>query len=70
MYIKNAYSSVHHNYIIEEIFSDGRYLYAIAGDGYDRSDIPGFVVLEADGEEISEIWSSKEYYNTKKNKHK
>ncbi|MFG6393388.1 MAG: hypothetical protein K1W24_04270 [Lachnospiraceae bacterium] len=68
--IKNAYSSTHNNYIIEEIFSDGRYLYAIAGDGYDRTDIPGLVVLEADGEEISEIWSSMEYYDTKKKKQK
>ncbi len=68
--IKNAYSSTHHNYIIEEIFSDGRYLYAIAGDGYDRTDIPGLVVLEAGGEEISEIWSSLEYYNTKNKKQK
>lgn len=65
--IKNAYSSTHHNYIIEEIFSDGRYLYAIAGNGIDRTGIVGFVVLKPDGKEISEVWSSLEYDN-KKNK--
>ncbi len=68
--IKNAYSSIHSNYFMDELYSDTRYLYTIAHNGKRRGKIVGLVVLEAGGEEISEIWSSLEYYNTKKKKQK
>ena len=66
-YIKNAYSDIHHNYMMDELYSDGKYLYTTAHSGTICEGIVGFVVLKPDGEEISEVWSSLEYDN-KKNK--
>ncbi len=66
-YIKNAYSDVHRNYMMEKLYSDGEYLYTTAHSGTICEGIIGFVVLKADGGEVSEAWSSLEYYN-KKNK--
>ena len=69
--IKDTYSSPHSRYMMEGLCSDGEYLYVIVCNHsmYDRTGIAGFVVLKADGEEISEAWSSLEYYNSK-NKNK
>ena len=70
VYIKNTYSSANNAYMTEGLYSDGKYLYTIVSNGTKTDGIVGLVVLKADGKEISEIWSSLEYYNTKSKKQK
>ena len=69
--IKDTYSNPHSGYMVEGLCSDGEYLYAVVCNHviYSKTGITGFVVLKADGGEVSEVWSSLEYYNSK-NKNK
>ncbi len=49
------------NYFAECLYTDGEYLYTLVNNGMYDNTGTGIIVLNADGINISEIWSSLGY---------
>ncbi|MDE6615052.1 MAG: hypothetical protein K2K35_00670 [Lachnospiraceae bacterium] len=59
--VEDTYSASYSNYFAEYLHTDGEYLYTLVNTGmYDNAGT-GIVVLNADGMDISETWSSLRY---------
>ncbi len=59
--VEDAYSATDSNYFAECLYTDGEYLYTLVNNGMYDNTGTGIIVLNADGINISEIWSSLGY---------